>query len=491
MSVFKIIWADDEWIQPRPSEPGARPAREHACSELESAAALIQERLRALHADVELIRVSSPSDALTEMERGGSHVCLVIADYNFGQHYGAHDVIMPAIRRGIPYAIFSGWLHEFEKDHEVPKASPLCLGAFPKSPKGESELADRVADLFLAPPFRLLHLTDLHYNSRATGKEAEEQEDLFVSLVEALQIEQESRPIDGVLITGDFAGHDPHADLVAVRPHVLAIANATIGTRRLERLFIVPGNHDLAWQSFAEKRIEASPWSAFLDFYYSVYGGRAELLNRMSAWSADRGLMNYRARRDELAWHAQPPRLPFDVVGLVSPIDDGTNQGKGEISREQLQLVTRWWRGKPQFGDVRIALMHHNLFRVLSRSPHDEKEMVLNVEEALLTLMQVRCNLVVGGHTHTPSLFSVNAALAQFDQFVDAGAVTIFSSGTVGGTHGARDRVRSFNVLEFGATDRKTSKRPLSLRTFRYDSVRRMWHPPKDSAVFAERWLMV
>jgi predicted phosphodiesterase len=471
MIKYQVLWADDHWVvEGNAIKDSASP------SWLEPAAQEIEDQLREAGIAVEWLKIGDAAGAATQIERGVHDVRLVLVDYQFaGTGYYWQDVMPPVRRRNIPFMLYSSFLGDAKMAPEFARPDPLFLGMYSKSRDDMPRFVKRVVDFFRAPPFRLLHLTDLHYQASPGIEEKRERDRLFTSLVETLKQEQALRPIDAVVITGDFACHHPADDLGAIRAEVRAIVNSTIRIDNLDRLFIVPGNHDLAWKSFAEGVLGDMPWHAYVDFYQSMYNTRSDILTRMKAWKADERLLDLRARKQDLTWRARVPGVAIDVIGIASPSEDPRHRGEGEIGTEQLKFVRDCWSGEPLFGEVRIALMHHNLVSVLSMSIYDEKRIVRDAGEALLTLMRSNCSLVLSGHAHASHLFSCRAAHSRGNQLTATGGLTVVAAGTMGGSHGARDRQRTFNILDFSQGEGKTGRRALSVRGLYYDSSEGAW----------------
>jgi len=480
MSRFRVVWADDDWEK----KPEVRD------KELDVALESIDERLREEGIFIDWVRCATAEGALAEIERPDRETRLAILDYRFrtGSEYDWKNIIPALERQSIPFVLFSNVISDMENDPDFPRSHRLFLGPHSKlTTHGRKSFIERIVSFFRSRPIRLLHLTDLHFDASALGADKEEHDRLNAALLKTLEEEQRIRPIDAVMITGDFAAKNPPLDLAAARMRVAAIVQATIGADALDRLFIVPGNHDLTWRNFSKGILEEAPWQAYVDFYQAVYPARVDIWGRMRAWDAPARLLDHRTNGDRLCWRARHADLGLDVIGLVSPAENKALKGRGLISKDQIGFIESSWRGEPRRGEVRIAMTHHNLLKVLSVSAHDENDSIINGGEVLLTLMRNRCGLALSGHTHTPNLFSIHAAHCGGDSLATTGSVNVISAGTTGGFHSARDRVRMFNVLEIGTIDPATDRRPILVRSFFYNSTLGQWR--SSGTGFAEPWL--
>jgi predicted phosphodiesterase len=462
---YDALWVDDAWAVSGEEQ-----------SWLERAQTRISTQLREFDRTINWLISARPSDAAAELARPERDVRLVVLDYDFkGDAYTWRDVYRALERRAIPFVLLSSFVAQADADPAFVRAGSLCLGRFQKSLDGIDQLCERVIAFFRAPPLRLLHLTDVHFDAEAIGRAQEAQHSLFASLLRFLGAEHAERPLDAVVISGDLASRNPSQDLVAARQFVSDLVNATIEAANLDRLFIVPGNHDLSWADFSSRELDKQPWRHYLDFYYAIYGSRHDLLGEVKAWDRTSRLFHLGCSRTQLAWSRALPGLSLDVIGLISPCEQATHQGRGEVDGSHLNLIKERWRNKRAYGEVRMAIMHHNLFSVLSRSSHDDSDNLLNAGGTLLTLMLHDCSLVLSGHTHAANAFSCSAAHSSGDRLASTGELTAVSAGTLGGFHGAQDRRHAFNIIEVADCDPQTNRRAIGVRTFVYESTTDQW----------------
>jgi tetratricopeptide (TPR) repeat protein/predicted phosphodiesterase len=263
---------------------------------------------------------------------------------------------------------------------------------------------------------RIFHISDLHARSN-TGPQAERAGRESASRWRVLgkkwdenleAIREDGIPIDIVAFTGDLAdwGHETDYPMGV---EFLKRTCAALGVP-LERLFVVPGNHDIAretekkaWsglcESFRGSGLAGSSWMA---------GGRSPLgieedwrdaiLRRQEAfWQAVAGDLG----REQLApWLGPHRRLgyqqrlevdrrPVWIIGLDTAwlAGDG-DKGGLYLTDHQIDLNVSQADGSPLEG-FRLALMHHG-FPDLSDGKQARR------------LLADRVDLVLHGHQHDP-----------------------------------------------------------------------------------------
>lgn len=464
MASFKAIWADDAWAEGGDPQESAY---------LASCLQAITGALDDAGCRVDWKCYGLASGAAVEVASRGTDVHLALLDFRFGSEQWDWRTVLDALaRRNIPYIVFTN----FPKEPElIPRLQedPLRLATLGKDRAGVDELVARVVAFFRAPPIRILHLSDLHVWAEPGSGDHGEQEARFAALYECLEEESATRPFDVVAFTGDFAGHNPPLDLVAAREKVRVLMDkAVLG--EAERAFIIPGNHDVHWADFAAGVLARNPWQPYLDFYHACFGGRQKLLAELAAWNPELRFMRPEAAAGALMWHRRPSGTTLSVLGFATPSVDPAAQGQGEFTAAHAEFVKKHWRGEPAPGEVRLALMHHNLFSVLSASAQDEQHTMAGSGAALKALLSAHCHLVLSGHTHAPVVMQCSAARLGTAAWSAQGTLTAVSAGTTGGVHPGLDRARAFNILEVG-DGREGEARSLTVRTFLFDGGDRSW----------------
>ncbi|HEX6042562.1 metallophosphoesterase [Longimicrobium sp.] len=474
MARFEAMWADDAW------EPG-RDAEQRAY--LSSCLQAVRGALEDAGCQVEWKCYGSAAGASVEAGNAGNDFRLAVVDVEFGtEQWNWQSVVEALARRSIPYIMFTRFPADAELSERL-RNDPLRLATFEKNAADVGTLVAQVVAFFRAPPLRILHLTDLHVRAKPQPGEAREQEQRFQALNDCLEAESAVRPFDAVALTGDFAAGDAFLDLAVARQRVRKLIElAVMGDA--ERAFVIPGNHDIHWRDFAARELADQAWQPYLDFYQACAGGRQGLLSELAAWDGELHLMRRDVSAGALMWHRALPTMRLSVLGLATPLTDIARQGQGEFAAEYVRFVQRHWPGVPAPGEVRLALMHHNLFSVFSASAHEEQHVLHGAGLALQTLISARCHLVLSGHTHATMVMQTTAARLTLAQWSEQGTLTAISAGTAGGAHPSQDRARVFNILEIG--DGRTGEpRSLAVRTFAYDSGAARWEEMRPFAGLA------
>ena len=414
--------------------------------------------------------------AVIEIHQTANDFRIAIVDFKYKPDDHQFGEILDHIRRrNIPYIVYSYFPRDVEKYPDFKGEDELRIGVIPKSTDAGGVLAERVVAFFKAPPVRILHLSDLHYDSNAKGAKSEEQKDLFDSLLSTLKEEHENNKFDAITITGDFSSENPEGDLDKVSEFINNLVNKTMEFDNIGRLFLVPGNHDLYWKDFKKGIISETPWRPYLDFYQSVYASQDNILEVLNAWNPKNRFFDKKAVNEDLLWNRKILDPAINIIGLVTPSVDPAEKGMGNFDRKQEDFVRENWKTKPVFGEVRIALMHHNLFPTLSLSPYDEKYVLKKSTNAFYSLIKSQCNIVLNGHTHSPNVYCLSAGNFSTNGYENADQLIVSSTGNTSGAHPSNDRPRCFNILEFMDADKDTGARNLNVRPFIYESAHRKW----------------
>ncbi len=258
------------------------------------------------------------------------------------------------------------------------------------------------------PRLRLLHLSDLHARTGRAGESWRQRQMLGPAWEANLETLLEDGPFDLVCFTGDAADSGTAEELEEAGNFLLTLMDRLeLGH---ERLFLVPGNHDI------DRGIHPDAWAGLRDAAWAVddldlarwlAGGpaprgvdpswREQVLERQAAyqsWLRDRlgreeldpatgphGRLGYRVRFE---WHG----LPVHVIGLDSAWLSGDDNDVARlwVTDEQVTRLLRNERGRPLEG-LRLVLQHH---------PLDE----LADGRRIRTLLAQHADLVMRGHLH-------------------------------------------------------------------------------------------
>lgn len=260
--------------------------------------------------------------------------------------------------------------------------------------------------------FRLLHLSDLH--AQAGGEtESWRRRRAFGPAWEAnLETLLEDGPFDLVCFTGDAADQGRAEELEEAGDFLLALMERLQLDR--ERLFVVPGNHDIdrevhprAWASLRQAAWEVDD----LDLARWLAGGaaprgvdsrwREQVLERQAAYrswvrdglkrgeldpaSGPHGRLGYRVRLEGQG-------VPVHVIGLDTAWLSGDDHDAARlwITDEQVTRLLTDERGRPLDG-LRLVLQHHPLEELADG-------------RRIRALLAEHADLVLRGHLHETDL---------------------------------------------------------------------------------------
>jgi 3',5'-cyclic AMP phosphodiesterase CpdA len=467
MALYQILWVDDDWAGENGSEK-----KEFLNQSLKK----IEDKLGQLANQIKWDFCHTVDRAVVKIQDSFNDFRIAIIDYKFGPEDSQFKEVLDHIRRkNIPYIIYSYFITDVKIHSDYMHEDELRIGLIPKHTDEGEVLAERITAFLKAPPFRLLHLSDLHYDSNAKNNELEAQNDLFRSLLDSLKEEHRKTKFDGIVITGDFSSKNPVMDLIEVRSIIQELVEITIGFDNVDRLFLIPGNHDIFWDDFEKGKISQKPWVPFLGFYQTVFNSQDKILKTLNAWDPSKRSFRNDAVNKDLLWNRKILNPPINFIGLITPSPTPDKKSIGHFDKKHEDFVLAKWETKPTFGEVRIAIMHHNLFAALSLSPYDEKDILRKSGNALYSLIFRNCNIVLNGHTHSPNVYSCSVGNFSSDGFGDLGQLIVSSTGNASGYHPSGDRARCFNILDFMDADKKTGARKLTVIPFIYESAHRKW----------------
>ncbi|AKJ04477.1 tetratricopeptide repeat protein [Archangium gephyra] len=263
----------------------------------------------------------------------------------------------------------------------------------------------------MAYPLRILHISDLH-NRGTREKEPWRRrcvlEDAWKRNLDAFL---EEGPVDLIAFTGDLAFSGHGGEYEGVTGFILAtLERLKLGQ---DRLFLVPGNHDVdrsravsAWSALrsllrSEDALELSRWMASEDNWaprgFSI-AHRDELLLRQEdyrRWVRDTlgrpELLPDPAHHPRLGYRAtlRLPKHPFEIhiIGFDSAwlAGDEHDAGKLWLTDDQvMRLATNQGEALPGF---RLALIHHPLDNLVDRAQ-------------VRRLLAKHTDLLLRGHLH-------------------------------------------------------------------------------------------
>jgi 3',5'-cyclic AMP phosphodiesterase CpdA len=261
----------------------------------------------------------------------------------------------------------------------------------------------------------LIHLSDIHFGKHHRFSAPEAVGSGKVpnigrgSLLESLRRDLGEKPDPNcpviICITGDLAETGSASEFREAENFIKQLSTEMIlgKARGLENIFVVPGNHDLA---FGAKEAEDrwTPWAKFIsDTFGKVFAAR------------DPG--------SRISFHDRTSDLGAIIACLNSSeyVEKDTPEAtRGLMDEYQLQLLKQFLKNidPPRLESaIRIALIHHHpiLIPGLAEAGHGYDA----VENAGLLLNELRhfgFHLVLHGHKHTPYHFSEDSFTAFHEE---------------------------------------------------------------------------
>jgi len=294
------------------------------------------------------------------------------------------------------------------------------------------------------PTVTWLHISDLHWRESQAYDANIVIEALLRDLANWAEIASELERIDFIFITGDIA--------FASRPEEYGLAQWFFDdlcrtTRvRKERLFVVPGNHDVDRNALSDEARD-------------IVNGLAnrQMVNRLLDDDVNRAIIMQRFRRYKQFVNGYLRRYPsFDsgryfyvetcqcagkriaILGLNSAWASASDDDRLNLFLGERQVRTAL--DQAQHADVRIALMHHP-FEWLQDFDRDDCE----------PLLLRGCDFVLHGHLHRTGLIQLRAPGIE--------AMVI----AAGAGYETRQHLNSYNLVHL---DLGTGKGTVYLRTY-------------------------
>jgi predicted phosphodiesterase len=256
----------------------------------------------------------------------------------------------------------------------------------------------------------IVHLSDVHFGSEHTfnpptapGGDSPREPD-FPTLVDKLRddlaIEEARCPVL-VAVTGDLAQTGSYRELKQAEEFIRGLsAVPAMGVKlSLGEVYMVPGNHDVAFNSadIGER------WQQWIDFHNRL---RATAVDRDSPWELDA----VDDRLDDLG------AIIVTVNSAVHVEKGKPDQDRGRVDTRQIDVMAKRLEAiDPDRlkSAIRVALIHHHpvLIPDLVEAGRGY-DAVHNSAPLLTTLRRFGFHLVLHGHKHNPHVFTEDAISA-------------------------------------------------------------------------------
>ncbi len=297
----------------------------------------------------------------------------------------------------------------------------------------------------------LLHLSDLHLGRKGdTGlgadpagvlpKAPNQRRDFVIASLRHLASDLDGRKLDCVVISGDIVDRAADDEFQHLPEILDALGPAAPSA---DRVVVVPGNHDLAWEPPPPARERYEPWlehvvrpgyvSPFLDGFSDAelkdLAGNlnvvaetndllvvpinssqfcwtlAELNDAEPLWDE---IIDAAAAFAPVTWGGKAPVLKADPderrEQVRQALDNLRRHDMARISADQLTRVRNSIAGRR--GDkVVIAVLHHHLTPVTAREELKSFESLTNLGEVKQALADFGVSVILHGHKHESGIF--------------------------------------------------------------------------------------
>lgn len=250
----------------------------------------------------------------------------------------------------------------------------------------------------------IVHLSDIHFGSNhrfrppvaPSGDRPEEPDfpTLISRLKEDLSDEDPGCPVM-ICITGDFTQTGSQREFEQVEAFLRELAEIPVygKPRGIKSIFVVPGNHDVKYDSSGI----GERWQQWTDFHRRVFGSNAR---REEPWS----LVEINDCVDELG---------VVVACLNSSIyvqKGSPDEERGRLDIRQLTTLQDELTSIDRdrlYGAIKIALVHHHPVLIPSLAePERGYDAIHNSGKLLEILRTYGFHVILHGHKHTPHTFT-------------------------------------------------------------------------------------
>ncbi|MDQ5936532.1 MAG: hypothetical protein QG574_3868 [Cyanobacteriota bacterium erpe_2018_sw_21hr_WHONDRS-SW48-000092_B_bin.40] len=329
--------------------------------------------------------------------------------------------------------------------------------------------------------FIIVHLSDIHFgdghiflpDKTTSGEHANE---LVPDLLQSISTDLASmeQKYNNVLlaITGDLTLGGADGEFTAARTFIEGLAKQKVFGAQitLDKVFVVPGNHDVR---FKEKEHEAF-WKGYYNFHRDLYGsapGRelqkadVERFCKVHNFADELGLIVL-----ELATCHHNHRETIDLQ-------------RGFIDQQDLMYVETQLKqidAKAAKNAVKIALLHHHPVLIPAfAEPGRNYDAVVNSGLLLNLLNDFGFHLILHGHKHNPHSFIYDATCGWYK---NNGAPMLVVAGGSAGSEALPDATgNSYNLINirhnFEANETRVQVKTRGL--FRRDELNRPLLRPK------------
>jgi 3',5'-cyclic AMP phosphodiesterase CpdA len=349
------------------------------------------------------------------------------------------------------------------------------------------KVIDKIKNYLVFKPFRILQLSDLHVCGSDNRLEFETQSKSFKKLLQQIEIINDFKEIDFLVLNGDFANKNPYKELSSniLISFIKDLIEVSIGNSNYDRLLVIPGNHDSLWDDFENNKLTKYPWAKYLELYSKIYSTNSNILKELGAWNTKDFLDTESLEPEKLCWSRNFPDFHLKFLGLVTPSLAESEKGQGRFHEGVREFIEKSGEDSTSNGEIRIALMHHDLFESISIHPFEEKNKIVRSGDAYLSLTEKDGRMVFSGHTHSANIISIDGSYLRGGQYISPGKLQIINTGTISGYHPTGAIPRSFNVIDFMGFDAIEGHRKTRITPYTMEPANFNWQEglPFDSKI--------
>jgi len=321
-----------------------------------------------------------------------NNLSLMILDYSISDSNTIDKFLKNIKEVNCPKVIFTNFPSEAEKNMKID-----IYGGIYKiiSKKDIHELIEFLNSMLFYKGFTLVHMSDLHFDSKARTNNKADQLNRITKF-----FEQVLNSSDYLAITGDIADKNNFYDYNEVLPILKKELINKFGKNYYDKTFIIPGNHDMHWDNYSSSILSENCYYNYTKFYIDLLGEKSKndlidfpqntlpiIQNINTCWK--------RKLRDNIS-----------IIGLNSSTNNIELKGKGVFSEKDHNIIESEWNKHKSPNEIRILLTHHNVFVPPTYSKQQEKSQMIENGFLIKSILEHGCDLILSGHTHTPNIFA-------------------------------------------------------------------------------------
>ena len=465
MSEFKILWIDDDWNAPNESNEYIG---------LKS----IKEEIDKIE-NVDLKCISKIDSALIQL--GQERFDFIILDFNFKNELDDDpfkrdiSIVLDYInkQKNIRFTILSNYSADSFSTDLLNQHNDSLVGIYQKT--YESTVKRNIKKFILDikeiasfSPITFLHLSDFHFDHNYSGENTE-QTRMIKKLIEFLHKNKQTLRIDYIILSGDIAFKNPEKDIKACAILIKEIVHSVLDSD-FNKLFIVPGNHDISWDDFENAEISDDTGRYYYEFLQDIYINNKEIISKLAGYMPKTESINLN-NVDSFSWAYNNLNLSTKILCLNSVIakKDKKSQGKGLLSKETITFIEKEWETPRMKNELRIAVFHHNILPPFSINTFDGNDNLLNTGQAIEVLTNHGCDLILSGHSHGSQLYQIAYSASKLKGFERLHNLLNVTTSTFGGAIPGNDRAKSFNIINVYQT-KESDLKSIQLTPYAYDS---------------------